>query len=146
MSKITRHQLREIIKEELIALSRSNNLVVLEAGNKRLHVELANCPESRNKGLMYRTVLGEDCGMLFSFPKLEVQSFWMKNTSLPLSIAFINEHGVITNIENMTPFSLDNVFSNQPVKLALEMTHGWFENNCIKPGDVIRGLPDNSAY
>ena len=141
--KITRRQLRQIIKEELNFLPKRNNFIILEAGVNRLHVEVANTPQARNQGLMHRTILGEDCGMLFAFPTLETQSFWMKNTRLPLSIAFINESGCITNIEEMQPFCLGSVYSNRPVSFALEMKQGWFKENNVQSGDIIKGLPNN---
>ena len=141
--KIDLHELRRIIKEEINFLPKRNNSIILETGANRLHVEVANTPKARNQGLMYRTILGEDCGMLFAFPASEVQSFWMKNTPLPLSIAFINESGNITNIEELQPFCLGSVYSSRPVKFALEMKQGWFKENDVKPGDNIRGLPSN---
>ena len=144
--KITCRQLRQIIKEELNFLPKRNNIILLEAGSKHVQVELANSPHARNQGLMYRTILGEDCGMLFAFPDLSMRSFWMKNTALPLSIAFINESGIITNIEDMTPFSIDNIYSECPVNFALEMKQGWFQENHIVPGDLIKGLPDIPTY
>ena len=138
--KITRKILRNIIQEELQISASRNSFIILESNSKKLYVEVADSDHLRNKGLMYRTTLGEDCGMLFNFPSSAIQSFWMKNTLIPLSIAFINESGKIINIEDLKPHSLENVYSLVPVKFALEMKLGWFQENHIFPGSIIGGL------
>ena len=138
--QITRKILRHIIKEALHISPSRSNFIILESNSKKLYAEVADSDHLRNKGLMYRTALDEDCGMLFSFTSPAIQSFWMKNTLIPLSIAFINESGKIINIEDLKPHSLKNVYSLSPVKFALEMKKGWFQENCIHPGSIVRGL------
>ena len=140
--KITRKTLKCIIKEALHISSNKNNFIILESNSKKLYAEIADSDHLRNKGLMYRTTLGEDCGMLFNFPSSAIQSFWMKNTLIPLSIAFINESGKIINIEDLKPHSLESVYSFVPVKFALEMKQGWFQENHIFPGNTIGGLSE----
>lgn len=103
-----------------------------------LRVEVANTPLKRSIGLMYRENLDEDAGMLFVFPDSKNQSFWMKDTHIPLSIAYITEDGVITNIEEMNPLSLDSVKSKGACKYALEVNKGWFDKFGISPGCKIR--------
>ena len=100
-------------------------------------VEIADCDRTRAKGLMGRTNLKNNAGMLFVFPDAALRSFWMKETYIPLSIAYMDAQGVILNIENMTPLSLDSVKSSAPAKYALEMNDGWFKEHGIQPGDII---------
>ena len=106
--------------------------------NKILHIELADSPFKRSLGLMYRKKLEPDVGMLFVFPNSEQRSFWMKDTHIPLSIAYIDEKGIITNIENMDPLDVTGVKSSKPCKYALEVNQGWFEKNGISAGDKIK--------
>lgn len=104
-----------------------------------LNVEIANNDESRAKGLMYRKGLPENNGMLFCFDKIDYVNFWMKNTSIPLSIAYINDKGVIMEIFDMNPFEERITYpSNYKVKYALEVNMGWFSKNGIKPGNMIK--------
>tara|TARA_R110001583_G_scaffold38874_3_gene125183 strand:+ start:1024 stop:1395 length:372 start_codon:yes stop_codon:yes gene_type:complete len=112
----------------------------LSIKNKNLHIELANTPLKRSLGLMYRKKLDPNMGMLFIFPENNKKSFWMKDTHIPLSIAYINEDGVILNIEDMDPFSLDSVLSMGPCRYALEVNRGWFKKNGIQAGDQINGI------
>jgi len=113
----------------------------LQIAGIAIQVELANTPESRQRGLMYRTSLPPDQGMLFVFDTAEVQCFWMKNTPLPLSIAFIDSQGIITSIADMQPLSEDPHCSSVPVRRALEMEQGWFARYGIAAGQTIEGLP-----
>jgi len=109
----------------------------IQVKDKLLQVEIADDPEERATGLMYRTELGENSGMLFVFPTAGNHSFWMKNTYIPLSIAFITGDGVIRQIEDMEPETTDSHRSNAMVIYALEVNQGWFEANDIKVGDKI---------
>ena len=103
----------------------------------KLTVELAFTPKSRSCGLSNRFELSENHGMLFVFPNAEVQTFWMKDTHIPLSIAFIDDSGKIANIEKMLPNRIDKLYrSYQPVKYALEVNQGWFNLHGIKAGDT----------
>ena len=139
--KVSKYFLQSIIREEIDMLGLRDRFITLDLSNIKINVEVASCPVSRNRGLMYRNSIKENCGMLFAFPKTELQSFWMKNTKIPLSIAFINENGLIINIENMVPFELNSSYSSGPAKFALEMNQGWFVKNNIRCGDIIKGLP-----
>lgn len=113
------------------------NLPISVAGIE-LNAELAITFEERILGLMYRDRLGDNEGMLFVFPEEDILSFWMKNTGIPLSIAFIKADGRITQIESMEPYSLDNHVSKEKVKYALEMKEGWFQAHNIKEGDIVK--------
>lgn len=101
------------------------------------HMEIADNYSKRKKGLMYRENIEEDFGMLFIWDKEEIQCMWMKNTSIPLSIAFIEEEGVILDIYNLYPFSTLSVCSSDKVKYALEVNRGWFKENEITRGDTV---------
>jgi uncharacterized protein len=105
-------------------------------------VELARLPHERNRGLMFRKTLAPDSGMLFVFDTPEPQRFWMKNTLIPLSIAFADTSGIITDILEMAALDTTTDYSpHLPVIYALEMNKGWFAAHSIKPGDTISGLP-----
>ncbi len=117
--------------------------ISLTINNKVFQVELADTPEKRMYGLMDREFLNEDEGMLFVFETSGVYPFWMKNTKIPLSIAFINDKGVITEIFEMIPLEDKiNYVPSVPIRYALEMNQGWFFKNNIKVGDIINGLPE----
>lgn len=114
-------------------------------GNHRIHAEIANTPKSREHGLMQRDHLCTDCGMLFIFEKADRYSFWMKDTPLPLSIAFISADGAIINIAEMQPNTTDPHSAEGDVLYALEMRSGWFARSGIKPGYRVRGIKNVSA-
>ena len=115
-------------------------LVPLEISGNPLIAEVANTSEAREQGLMYRKHLRGNHGMLFVFPESGVRDMWMKNTSVPLSIAFLDEQGVIINIDDMMPFSEEPHHAAAPAKFALEMPIGWFSKRGIKPGVKVEGL------
>ena len=100
--------------------------------------EIAQTQEERNQGLMYRKKLPDGEGMLFIFERDEVLSFWMKNTLIPLSIAFIASDGRIIDIKDMYPHDENCVFSSRSVRYALEVPQGWFSRAGIQSGDVIK--------
>tara|TARA_B100000900_G_scaffold365223_1_gene340339 strand:- start:1160 stop:1597 length:438 start_codon:yes stop_codon:yes gene_type:complete len=100
-------------------------------------IEIANNHSKRKKGLMHRDNIDKDFGMLFIWDKEEIQCMWMKNTSIPLSIAFIKEGGVISDIYNLYPFSTLSVCSSDKVKYALEVNRDWFKEKTIKRGDIL---------
>lgn len=114
----------------------------LTVKGKTIKVEIAADEESRDRGLMFRDSLPPDSGMLFIFPEEDIRDFWMKNTQLPLSIAYITANGLILNIKDMQPLSLDSVNSEAPAQYALEMNQGWFNKNNIKAGDTIIFSPE----
>ena len=119
--------------------------IPLAIGTHRLVAEVAATPEQRSTGLMHRFSLRPDHGMLFVFAAPDRQGFWMKNTFIPLSIAFIGDDGRIVNIEDMSPQTETTHWSRGPVRYALEMRKGWFAERGIRPGDRVQGLPDRSA-
>ncbi len=114
--------------------------ITLTMGSARLIVEVAASEPEREKGLMYRRMLPENRGMLFVFPETARHGMWMMNTYVPLSVAFIDEHGVIVNIEDMQPQTQDNHVATRPVRYAVEANLGWFRKNGIKPGARVEGL------
>ena len=105
-------------------------------------VELATDPELRARGLMHRDSLSADAGMLFIYPDERTRSFWMKNTRIPLDIAFADSSGKIVRITDMKPFSTDPTPSLYPARYALEMNVGWFEAHDVETGAVIAGIPE----
>lgn len=115
--------------------------VNLVAGMHNIKAELARTPQQRQIGMMHRTQMASHEGMLFVFEQPAPQCFWMKNTLLPLSIAFIADDGSIVNIADMQPQSEKSHCSAQPVRFALEMNQGWFDKRGIKPGFKLKGPP-----
>jgi uncharacterized protein len=115
--------------------------VALTAGMHLIQAELAQTPEQRSVGLMHRATMGTNEGMLFVFDSAAEQCFWMKNTLLPLSIAFLADDGSVVNIEDMAPQTLNGHCSKRPVRFALEMNQGWFAKRGIRPGSRLRGGP-----
>ncbi|MCV2883627.1 DUF192 domain-containing protein [Aestuariibacter sp. AA17] len=112
--------------------------ILIEVNNQPLTVEYASTYEERNKGLMHRKTLCSDCGMLFNFQHSRYASMWMKNTYIPLDVAFIQSDGKILDIKPLSPHDLTPVGSSGEVHYALEMNQGWFEKNNVKEGDKIR--------
>ena len=105
---------------------------------REIWVEVAKKEEERTQGLMGRTSLGRDEGMLFIFDDEGYHGFWMKNTLLPLSIAFMDKKGEIVWITDMKPLTLSTHNPPKPILYALEMNKGWFATNRIKVGDIVR--------
>ncbi len=114
--------------------------LALNAGIHVIQAEVANTFPSRAQGLMFRKSLGANHGMLFVFPEAGPQCMWMKNTYVPLSVAFIDERGVILNIADMQPQSEDSHCAAGPARYALEMNRGWFAAKGVKPGARISGI------
>lgn len=113
----------------------------LSAGIHIIRAEVANTEATRRDGLMFRKELPGNDGMLFVFERPDVQCFWMRNTLLPLSIAFIADDGTIVNIEDMAPQTEDPHCAKKPVRYALEMAQGWFDRHGIQAGRKLDGLP-----
>lgn len=113
--------------------------IELSAGMHRIEAEVASTPNDRATGLMHRTSMPSYRGMLFVFPEAGVQCFWMKNTLIPLSIAFLDDGGRIVQIADMQPESLDNHCSVKPVRFALEMNASWFKSRGLAAGAKING-------
>lgn len=125
-----------IVSAVLPGCSESDNLEIY-INSHRFQVEVADEPAERQQGLMDRKSLEEDRGMLFIFPEDQVLAFWMKNTSLPLSIAYIDSSGVIREIHDMEPLSLRPVYSRVSVRYALEVNQGRFAELGIEPGHQV---------
>jgi uncharacterized protein len=115
--------------------------VALTAGMHRIDAQVAAAPEERATGLMHRKEMPQHEGMLFVFESPSQQCFWMKNTLLPLSIAFIADDGRIVNIDEMQPQTLESHCSAEPVRYVLEMNKGWFSKKGIKAGAKLAGPP-----
>ena len=113
----------------------------LTIGKHKIVAEVAATDEQRATGLMYRFSLKPDHGMIFVFESAQPQAFWMKNTFIPLSIAFIASDGRIVNIADMAPQDERSHWSTGPAQYALEMRKGWFAEHGIGPGDRVTGLP-----
>ena len=113
----------------------------LNAGIHNIQAELAQTPEQRSVGLMHRPSMDAPHGMLFAFEQAATQCFWMKNTLLPLSIAFVADDGTVVNIADMAPQTTESHCSAQPVRYALEMNRGWFAKRGVKPGSRLSGAP-----
>ena len=105
-----------------------------------VRAEVAVTEQARLRGLMFRDSLAKNSGMLFAYPHPEVSAMWMKNTKIPLSVAFIDAGGRILNIAEMEPLSEEPHASAGAAAYALEMNLGWFRKNGIKAGDRIEGL------
>jgi len=117
--------------------------VTIEMGGAAAVLEPAVTDAARQRGLMFRKELGADRGMLFVYPKRRFLAFWMKNTSIPLSIAFVRRDGKIINIEKMRPFLTEVTYeSAEPCRFAIEMNRGWFERHGLKAGDFIHLPPE----
>ena len=106
-----------------------------------IRAEVVAEPGARAQGLMHRQALGQNAGMLFIFDEHAIHCMWMKNTLIPLSVAFIDVRGTIVNIADMEPHSVASHCAAQPVKYALEMNRGWFASRGIKSGTRLGGVP-----
>jgi len=115
--------------------------VRLNAGIHNINAELASTPQQREIGLMFRTAMPANDGMLFAFEQPGQQCFWMRNTLIPLSVAFLGDDGSVVNIDDMKPQTLDSHCSAKPVRFVLEMNEGWFAKRGIKAGSRLRGGP-----
>jgi uncharacterized membrane protein (UPF0127 family) len=113
----------------------------IKVGSHALKVEVAASEPERMQGLMFREELGKDEGMLFIFDELAYHSMWMKNTLIPLSVAFVADDGTILNILDMKPHTLDSHTAAGPARYAVETNKGWFAAKKIKAGDKVTGLP-----
>lgn len=116
-------------------------VISLSAGVHVIKAEVAAREAERQQGLMFREKMGPNEGMVFLFDAPASVCMWMKNTFIPLSVAFIDASGKIVNIEEMEPQTTDSHCAKKPVRYALEMNRGWFKQKNIKPGSVIEGLP-----
>ncbi|MFZ1908379.1 MAG: DUF192 domain-containing protein [Burkholderiales bacterium] len=114
--------------------------VELSLGMRQIHAELADNVPARMQGLMYRTSLAPNSGMLFVYERPAMECMWMKNTLIPLSVAFFDQAGRLINIERMQPQTEDSHCTQRSASYALEMEQGWFARNGIGAGAVLLGL------
>lgn len=114
--------------------------ITLKVGNQTMRADVANTEATRQTGLMFRQKMGRQEGMLFVFADIGYHAMWMRNTLIPLSVAYMDERGVILSIHEMRPLSELSHQSAGPARYALEMNAGWFSANKIKAGDTIKGL------
>ena len=115
--------------------------VTIGAGMHQIDAQVAATDEQRATGLMFRKQMPQHEGMLFIFERPSQQCFWMKNTLLALSAAFVADDGTVVNVEDMKPQTLDSHCSLKPVRYVLEMNQGWFAKKGIKPGARLAGPP-----
>ena len=115
--------------------------IKLGAGIHNIRAQVAQTAEQHTIGLMHRKEMPANDGMLFVFEQPAQQCFWMKNTLMPLSAAFIADDGTVVNIEDMKPMTLDSHCSQKPVRFVLEMNQGWFAKKGIKAGAKLAGAP-----
>ena len=115
--------------------------VTLSAGMHLIQAQVATTPQQQAIGLMHRKEMPANEGMLFIFERATRQCFWMKNTLLPLTAAFIADDGTIVNLADMKPQTTDSHCSAQPVRFVLEMNQGWFQSKNIRAGAKLTGKP-----
>ncbi len=115
-------------------------MIELLAGMHRIEAEIAATPDSRQTGMMLRTVMPSQRGMLFVFPETAKHCMWMRNTLLPLSVAFLDDKGRIINVEDMQPKTEDNHCATRPARYALEMNLGWFRSRGLGAGFTLGGI------
>lgn len=118
--------------------------VLLQAGMYQIQAQVASTPEQRAVGLMNRPDMPQHEGMLFVFDQPQVQCFWMKNTLMPLTAAFIADDGSIVNLADMKPQTTDAHCSDKPVRYVLEMKQGWFATKQIRKGYVLKSSVFNN--
>jgi hypothetical protein len=115
--------------------------VHLSAGMHQIDAQVASDFNTRMVGLMFRKEMPQHEGMLFVFDQPSVQCFWMRNTLLPLTAAFIADDGTVVNLADMAPLTEDSHCSAKPVRFVLEMNQGWFAKKGIKAGSKLSGPP-----
>ncbi len=120
-------------------------VVELTAGMYVIQAEVAQTMNEQSIGLMYRRTMGVNEGMLFIYDSPQIRCFWMRNTPLPLTIAFIADDGSIVNLKDMQPETEKSHCATKPVRYALEMNQGWFEKRGLKSGFKLRGIPPAPA-
>ncbi len=120
---------------------RGRRRMILKAGGVTLIAEVAVSPIDRSRGLSGRTSLQDGEGMLFVMPNVDRHTFWMRNTTIPLSIAFLDDSGTIVSIKDLEPLSEEHVGPDVPARMALEVPQGWFGRRGVNVGDVVSLAP-----
>jgi len=123
-----------------LAQAPATRTIELGAGMHLIHAEVADSFATRMQGLMHRTSLPPNGGMLFVFDEEAIHCMWMKNTLIPLSVAFLDASGAIINIADMRPQTEESHCAASPARYALEMTRGWFAQRGVRAGARLRGL------
>ena len=146
MKKLTTHLLSLLILLTTAAWSQDSPQlqlprVTLSAGMHLINAQVAANPQQRAVGLMFRKDMPVNEGMLFAFEQASEQCFWMKNTLIPLTAAFVADDGTIVNLADMQPQSLASHCSSKPVRFVLEMNQGWFDKRGLKAGSKLSGPP-----
>lgn len=126
-TKVQEHDNQAIQTHRPISTQTPKPTLIFPKG--QVHIEIADTPAKRQLGLMHRTELGENSGMLFIFETKQTHCFWMKNTLIPLTIGFIDAQGILIQTQDMQPQSTETHCAKVPVQYALEMNQGWFEHN-----------------
>ena len=129
------------IKQLLKETAADDSKIAIQFETMTISVDFADEQHERALGLMYKREMCEDCGMLFEFEGNQIGSIWMKNTYIPLDLAYITKDGIIVDIKPLTPHDLVAVNSPEPVLYALEMNQGWFDKQNIRVGDKVDLLP-----
>ncbi len=124
----------------LAAPAQAQPTIQLSAGMHVIRAEVSDTFPTRMQGLMHRKSLAQNAGMLFVFDETAIHCMWMKNTLIPLSVAFLDERGAVVSIADMQPHSEQSHCAARPARYALEMNQGWFAKRGIKPGAKLRGL------
>jgi uncharacterized protein len=114
--------------------------IKLQVGMYQIDTQVAQTPDQRSIGLMFRKEMPQHEGMLFVFEQPATQCFWMKNTLLPLTAAFVADDGTIVNLADMKPQTTDSHCSEKPVRFVLEMNQGWFSKKGLKAGSRLSGV------
>lgn len=144
------HPVQQIIATGLLAVSGAAlaqqgpqrlPAIQLDAGIHVIRAEVAQTEEEHEIGLMFRNELATNDGMLFIFERAGQQCFWMKNTLIPLSVAFIGDDGTVVNVDEMKAQTLEPHCSARPVRFVLEMNKGWFTKRGIRAGSKLSGQP-----
>lgn len=140
IARMNVNRLLILLLSMLAVSAHAQGVLDLSAGIHRIQAELANSDETRAQGLMYRKSLGPNQGMLFVFPQTARHCMWMRNTLIPLAVAFIDEQGRILNVEEMQPQTENSHCASRPARFALEMTGGWFRSRGLGAGTVLSGI------
>ncbi len=142
VSKVVRRAVSLLVFVGLVGVvgAQQMPLVELAAGMYRIEAEVAHTPQTRQIGLMHRQAMAEQRGMVFVFERDAQHCMWMRNTYIPLSVAFLDAEGRILNIEDMAPQTEDSHCAVAPARFALEMNQGWFAKRGMAPGMTIRGI------
>lgn len=140
MNKTVAGLLAGLLLSGLAGAQSAMPVMELTAGFHRIEAEVAANDQNRQVGLMNRKSMAQQRGMLFVFPQANTHCMWMRNTLLPLSVAFLDEDGAIINIEDMQPQTENNHCARRPARYALEMNLGWFAQRGLKPGTRLGGI------